>query len=147
MTIFEFEQIYDKEDKTAEDVDLISDVMERCGEQSDDNFLSRELLRKQALLHAAILEVEAGNKKSFAPQMEQYNRAKLELENYRKEKEDEAKRKGLEHSTFADWFCFIEKYAGFAIDKNRNLNDFIVFVKMLKREAKPYDNKRQTEPN
>ena len=89
MTIFEFEQIYDKEDKTAEDVDLISDVMERCGEQSDDNFLSRELLRKQALLHAAILEVEAGNKKSFAPQMEQYNRAKLELENYRKEKEEE----------------------------------------------------------
>ena len=48
MTIFEFEQIYDKEDKTADDVDLISDVMERCGEQSDDNFLSRELLRKQA---------------------------------------------------------------------------------------------------
>ena len=35
---------------------------------------------------------------------------------------NEAKRKGLEHSTFADWFCFIEKYVGFAIDKNRNLN-------------------------
>ena len=54
--------------------------------------------------------------------MEQYNRAKLELENYRKEKEEEAKRKGLEHSTFADWFCFIEKYVGFAIDKNRNFD-------------------------
>ena len=142
MTIFEFETIYDKEDKTPEEVDLITDVMERCGEQSDDNFLSRELLRKQALLHAAILEVSAGNKKSFTPQMEQYNRAKLELENYRLEK---LKSATSEKSTFSDWFCFIEKYVGFAINKDRNLNDFITFVKMYKLELKSYDNNRHTE--
>ena len=131
MTIAEFETIYDKDRPTAAETDIIFDTLQKCGQDSDYLYLLRDFYRKQARLLAAILEVEGGTLKDFKKQMTQFKRAEKDLQAFQ-QKADENQKKVL----FCEWFCFIERFLGFQIDRNRNLNDFISFVNIVTREQK-----------